>query len=163
MEGLALLAAVGWLALFVVLYTHEQHRRRHRPVAIRLGFPTVRTKEGVVVANQVFALSNDLVYTFPILTTDASGNVVPPPAGDTFSASGSDNGTILGLAVSGASLTVTPLVATDSTPVTVTITDQDGLAVDAQQFTVGPGAPANIILGTPTTASQPIPSNPGPG
>jgi hypothetical protein len=136
------------------------HSLRRRPVRIGLAMPTITTKEGKPVA---FQLSNDLVYVFPIQVTDAAGNVVPAPPGDSYTAVGSDNGTILGLSVSGGNLTVTPLVATDSTPVTVTVTDQDGLQADPAQFTVAAGAPANITLGTPTTTPQPIPTQPGPG
>lgn len=143
--------------------------QRSPAVRILLAMPTTTTKEGIPVPN-IDALNNDQVYTYPILTDDGAGNAVPPPAGATFTAAGSDNGQYLGLTVNGsgasASIVVDPLVQVVSAPITVTITGTGsaaGLQADAQQFTIQNGVPVDIALGAPATVDQPVPSQPGPG
>jgi hypothetical protein len=154
-----LLIGLGWTI-------YPRHHRKHRPVAIRLLLPIATTKEGTIVA-VVQSLSNDLQYTYGIITTDQAGNPTPPPADAVFAASvTTGNASSYGVSVVGGSVLVVPLVQKDSTVATISVVDQttgDNLATDVLQCTIGPGTPANITLGTPTTVSQPVPPNPGPG
>jgi len=114
-----------------------------------------------------YELFNDEVVTVPILTQDAGGDVVPAPAGDTFTVASSSPS--LGVAVtalaSGApALVLTPLVQA-SPGISVTISDSKGLKVATQIVDiVADMSPTNIVLdiADATKVSQPVPTAPGP-
>lgn len=126
---------------------------------VSLAIPTL-TKKGILMAN--YELANDEVATIPILTKDSAGDVVPPPAGDTFTATSSSAS--LGAAVNGASLVLTPMVKA-SPNITVSVADKSGLIMATLIVDIVPDmTPTNIVLDTAdaTLASQPVPTAPGP-
>jgi hypothetical protein len=102
-------------------------------------------------------LSNDLVYTIPIVGLDEAGNIVPLPPGDVESAVASDPAS-LGVAVNANNLVLTPLKQ-NATGVTVTVTDTAGLTQDVATFDIGPGVAKGLGLdfAHETTTSQPVP------
>ena len=113
-------------------------------------------------------LLNDTVVTIPIQTQEAAGQVVPAPAGDTFTVV-SSNSASLGAAIAAdasgnPTLVLTPLVQA-SPGITVTVSDADGL-VQAVQLCdiVADLTPTNVVLdiADETTSPQPVPTNPGP-
>ena len=110
-----------------------------------------------------FELANDEVATIPILTDDASGAAVPPPAGDVFSVV-SSNPASLGAAVSGSSVVLTPLVQV-SPGLSITVSDSAGLS----SFTLGVDIVADttpkaivLNLAAVTETLQAVPTAPGP-
>jgi hypothetical protein len=143
-----------------------ERRAKQRPVRIDLALPEVKTKEGTKMAN--FELQDDKVYTIPILTRDAAGDVVAAPAGDTFSVVSSNPASLdatVGADANGApAVVLTPMVQA-SPNLTVTVSDSAGLEVDTQGFDiVGDLTPKAIglDLSGATTTDQPVPTNPGP-
>lgn len=113
-----------------------------------------------------FQLQNDLVYTFTIHVEDANGDIVPAPAGDTFSvaSSSADLGVATGTDANGNPAVVcTPLVVS-GTGYTVTTSDSAGLKVATNVFDIVPDtAPTQLVLDTtnPSTTSQAAPTAPG--
>lgn len=143
-----------WLAL------HGVHRGRARPVRLVLVLPTLTTKEGIIVADT--PLSNDLVYTIPVVGADQAGNFVPLPSGDVVSAVSSDTtalGVTVGATGTGAPAVVITPLKQNATGVTVTVTDSGGLTQDIATFDIGPGVAKSIALDftNETTTSQPVP------
>lgn len=136
-----------------------------RPVRIALELPSF-TRKGKLMPN--FELPNDAVATITIKTTDAAGDVVPKPAGDTFqakSAMPNSLGASIGVDAAGnPALILTPLVQL-SPGINVNVLDSAGLKqasliVDI----VGDVTPSNIILDVAdaTLAPQPTPGAVGP-
>lgn len=114
-----------------------------------------------------YELKDDTVATVPIQTTNSQGVVEPVPAGDVFTAVSSlpaSLGVAIGSSPSGPTLILTPLVQA-SPGITVTVSDSAGLAVATQLVDiVTDTTDTNIILDLSgaTTASQPVPTAPGP-
>jgi hypothetical protein len=135
------------------------------PVRIVLALPTI-TRNGVPMPN--LELLNDTVATIPIQTQDSAGVVVPPKAGDTFTAVSSLPAS-LGVAVTpdasgNPTLVLTPLVQA-SPGISVVISDADGLPQITQLVDIVPDlTPTNIVLNVAgeTTTPQAVPPNPGP-
>lgn len=109
-----------------------------------------------------YELPNDAVAYIPIQTLDASGNPVPPPAGDTFtvtSGTPASLGAAVGTMPSGplqgqAAAVLTPLVQT-APGVTVTLTDSDGLTAGVQIVDVITGTPATDFLDVSAAVTVP--------
>lgn len=144
------------LLLFAALMLQSH---RSRPVRLALFLPTITTHGGEMAD---IPLANDLIYTIPIVTEDAAGNVVPPPTGDTFSAVSSDPsslGCVIGAVASGAPAVVLTPLKQAATGVTVTVTDSAGLTQDVATFDIGPGTATMIALDfkDETTQSQAVP------
>jgi hypothetical protein len=129
---------------------------------IVLAIPRI-TRKGKAMPN--YELENDKVYTIPIQTAAGDGAIVPPPAGDIFTAVSSSPS--LGVAVVTSpvlALTATPLVE-NSPNISVTISDNDGLAVWTQIFDIVTDlTPTNVVLDLAgaITTTQPVPTAPGP-
>lgn len=111
-----------------------------------------------------YELKNDTIATIAIQTKDAGGDVVAPPAGDTFSVASSSPSLGAALSADGNSVILTPLVQA-SPGISVTVSDKNGLAqaillVDI----VTDVTPTNIVLDVAdaTLAPQPTPPAPGP-
>ena len=112
-----------------------------------------------------FELANDEIATIPILTDNAAGLPVAPPAGDTFTAV-SSNPASLGVAViaSPAAVVLTPLVQL-SPGLTVTVSDSAGLSAFTQIVDIVADATAKAItldIANATEVPQPVPAAPGP-
>lgn len=136
-----------------------------RAVRITLALPSI-TREGKPMPN--FELASDEVATITILARDASGDIVPAPAGDTFSVTSSNPASLaaaVGVDANGnPAIVLTPMVKA-SPNITVSVSDSAGLAVDEQIVDVVEDAsPRAIGLDTANAAlaSQPEPVNPGP-
>ena len=88
----------------------------------------------------------------PIQTKDAEGNIVPPPAGDTFTAASSDPSITPSVGVmpsgplQGQVAAVLVAGATEAQNVTITVSDADGLTQATQVCDVVAGAPKSIFL-----------------
>jgi hypothetical protein len=114
-----------------------------------------------------YELNNDEVYAIGILVDNAAGAPVSPPSGDTFSAVSSIPAS-LGVSVSGATLTVTPLVAQHANPAApaapdlfVTVSDSAGLSSYIQVFDIVTDQTPKAIslnLAGATTTPQPVPT-----
>ena len=137
-------------------------------VRISLGFPTITTKEGKIMAN--YPLKNDQIVTIPILTDDAAGDPVAPPSGDAFAVVSSIPAS-LNAEVSGNNVVLNALVAAHMNPAGAapdlffTVSDSKGLTTFVQVVDiVADTAPSAITLdfANATTASQPVPTAPGP-
>lgn len=107
-------------------------------------------------------LSNDLVYTVPVVGADQAGNFVPLPSGDVVSAVSSDTtalGVTVGATGTGAPAVVLTPLKQNATGITVTVTDSGGLTQDIATFDIGPGVAKSIALDftNETTTSQPVP------
>ena len=118
-----------------------------------------------------FELLNDEVVTIPILTDNAAGTPVTPPAGDTFSVTSNIPGS-LNAVVNGATVVLNALVQQHLNPAPpaapdmfITVTDSAGLSSFIQVVDILPDASAKAItldLVHTTEVSQPVPTAPGP-
>jgi hypothetical protein len=117
-----------------------------------------------------FALLNDQIVTVTIHTEDASGNLVPAPAGDTFTVVSDNPGAlnvVMGTDSAGSPAVVmnalVPLF--DAPGIKVTTSDSAGLLVSEDMITiVADDAPRSIVLDftDATHTSQPVPVAPTP-
>lgn len=141
---------------------------KNRPVRISLGAPLKLTNGKLTVAN--IQLANDEVLIIPILTDDAAGVPVPPPAGDTFSVVSSspslmaviDTTTLVPAGTPGVKINAAVQV---SPGLSFTLSDSAGLTVFVQGVDiVMDTAPKMITLDTAheVMQSQPVPVAPGP-
>jgi hypothetical protein len=143
---IALAASVGLILGFAA---SEFCRPKRRPVTIILTVP-ITAKEGIPIPNLEISL-NTTEYV-PIQTKDANGDVVAPPAGDTFSVASSDPsitasvGTMPSGSLAGQVCAVLAAGGTEATNVTITVTDQDGLTAATQVCDVVAGPPSSIFL-----------------
>lgn len=128
---------------------------------IVLALPLIIKKDGTVMAN--FELANDTVAWIPIHVVDASGDVVPAPSGDVFSAVSSDATmmtAVIGVMPSGPSagavaLSLTPMVKAASA-LTVKVTDTSALTeADLTVDIVGDLTPKAINLDTVDVVTTP--------
>lgn len=114
-----------------------------------------------------FELSDDKVATVTILVRDAAGDVVPAPAGDTFSVASSSPslGVAIGADAAGApAVVMTPMVQA-SPGITVTVSDSAGLMAFAQVVDIVPDVAPKAIgldLANAAEVDQPPPTAPGP-
>lgn len=140
---LALAFVLGYFTAAIVA------KRRRRPVRIVLTLP-VLVKRGVIMPNLEIPI-NSTEYV-PIQTKDADGNIVPPPPGDTFTATSSDPSITPSISampsgpLQGALATALLTGATEASNVTITVSDADGLAVATQVCDVVAGPPKTIFL-----------------
>lgn len=141
---LVAVAAGGWIASDL-----WHNRGRKRPARIVLTLPLI-AKKGVIMPNLEIGI-NSTEYV-PIQTKDAEGDVVPPPAGDTFTVTSSDPsivasvGTMPSGPLQGAACAVLVAGTTESQNVSVTLTDADGLTAYTQLCDVVGGPPASDFL-----------------
>jgi hypothetical protein len=156
-------------ALESILSTLQtQQTTASKAVSIRLGLPKI-TKKGVVMAN--FELVNDEVVTIPILTDNAAGSAVTPPAGDTFTVVSSSS-TDLNAVVLNNTVVINALVQQHLNPAApaapdlfITVTDSAGLSSFTLVVDILPDASAKAItldLVNTTEVSQPVPTATGP-
>lgn len=137
-----------------------QRMRRRRPVKIVLVLPLIE-KQGVIMPNLEIGV-NSTEYV-PIQTKDAEGNVVPPPAGDTFTATSSDPSITASVGVmpsgplQGQVAAVLAAGAAEASNVTVTVSDADGLTVATQVCDVVAGPPKSIFLDVTDAVNVPNP------
>jgi hypothetical protein len=118
-------------------------------VAIKLALPII-TRNGKTMSN--YELVNDAVVDIMITTIDAAGNLVPAPAGDTFTVVSSDTASlnaVIGTMPSGAfagktSLRINALVQLKA-GMTVTVSDSAGLSTDVQTIDIVADATAKAI------------------
>jgi hypothetical protein len=139
---------------------------RGRARRLGLAVPEVTAKGGGKMAN--LQLDSDTIATLTILVYDASGAIVPAPSGDQFSVV-SSNPASLGAAIGkdangNPAVVLTPLVQA-SPGLSVTVSDSIGLAaftegVDIVEDTVPKALGLDLVHAA--TASQPVPSAPGP-
>jgi hypothetical protein len=151
--------ALGILFLGTLILL-EKERHRSRPVALALVLPTLMTKKGIAVPNT--PLSNDLVYTIPVVGKNEAGNFGPLPPGDVVSAVASDPtslGVTVGATASGAPAIVATPLKQNATGVSVTITDTSGLAQDIAVFDIVPDVDTVLALdfANETTSPQAVP------
>ena len=136
----------------------------------------------VQLPNGHFALNNNEVYFFPLVDKDASGNVVPAPAGDTVSVAGSGQfAASLAFAVtvmpgtSNPAVSATPMVVESDAGnsgggIGMVLTDTAGLTEDTATSgvlfdivqTVAPPATEGVDITQVVMQSQSVPIAPGP-
>ena len=113
-----------------VVYAFRRAKR------VSLCLPTIY-KRGKKMAN--YELPNDWVLTVPIQTKDAAGDVVPAPAGDTFSVSVSDPASlkgVVGVDENGKPVATFNALVRLASNITVTLSDSAGLEVDTHVFDI---------------------------
>jgi hypothetical protein len=155
-------------ALELMLGIQEAESTDNPAVSISLGLPKI-ARRGVVMAN--FELLNDAVVTIPILTDNAVGSPVTPPAGDTFTVVSSDSSK-LNAVVLNTTVVVNALVQQHLNPAApaapdlfITVSDSAGLSKFTQIVDILPDASAKAItldIAHTTEVSQPVPTAPGP-
>lgn len=136
----------------------------------------------VPLPNGHLPLDNNTTYTFHLVAHDASGNLVPRPAGDVDTvtpngAHAASLGVTVGADASGnATVALAPLVvesdaANGGGGIGLTITDSAGLVEDTATAGVmfdiivpppGPAVAIGVDLAGVSTAPQPPPTAPGP-
>ena len=152
----------------VVAYLKAAQTTKNKPARILLGAPLKLKNGKLTVAN--IELANDEILIIPILTDDAAGVPVPPPAGDTFSVVSSspslmaviDTTTLTPAGTPGVKINATVQV---SPGLTFTVSDSAGLTTFVQGVDiVADTTPMAITLDTAheVMQSQPVPTAPGP-
>ena len=147
----------------------QAQKTKTKPVRLSLGAPLKLKNGKLTVAN--IELANDEILIIPILTDDAAGVPVPPPAGDTFSVVSSMPAS-LSAVIDMTTLTPpgTPGVKINalvqvSPGLSFTVSDSAGLTTFVQGVDiVADTTPAAITLDIAheVMQSQPVPTAPGP-
>ncbi len=141
---------------------------KHKPSRIVLG-PPLKLKNGkLTVAN--IELANDEVLIIPILTDDAAGTPVPPPAGDTFSVVSSSPSLMAVIDTTTLMPAGTPAVkinaAVQMSPgLSFTVSDSAGLTTFVQGVDIVEDTTPKAIsldVAHEVMQSQPVPTAPGP-
>ena len=148
-----------------VLEILEDELSRSQPASIDLALPEIY-RNGVLMAS--LELSNAVVETITILTRDAAGDVVPAPAGDVFTVVSSNPASlnaVIGADSKGAPAVVINALVQASPGLSFTVSDSAGLAVFTEDVDIVSDLTPKALgldLANIESASQPIPSNPGP-
>lgn len=115
-----------------------------------------------------YQLQNDWVAVIPIVAHDAAGDVVPAPAGDTFTVSADDAASLnvaIGTNSAGNPAVVLNALVPLASNVTCTLSDSAGLQVDVFGVDIVEDV-TPTALGLDFTAiehtMQPVPAAPGP-
>ena len=160
--------AVTLAGLDEVVTFLQAQKTKTKPVRIALG-PPLKLKNGKLTMANI-EIQNDEILIIPILTDDAAGVPVPPPAGDVFSVVSSsasltatiDTTTLVPAGTPGVMLVPTVQV---SPGLSFTLSDSAGLTTFVQGVDiVADTTPKAITLdfAHEVMQSQPVPTAPGP-
>lgn len=167
--GVGQVAVLFFLLALVFVFIYLQFQRiekllkkgsRSPAVRIVLALPIIK-RNGVIMPNLEIPI-NSTEYV-PLEFKDANGDIVGPPAGDTFTPVSSDPSitptisTMPSGPLSGALAVALATGATPASNVTITVTDQDGLQQAQQVCDVVAGAPASIFLDVADAVNVPNP------
>jgi hypothetical protein len=139
-----------------------------KPARIALGTPLILRNGKLTMAN--IQLANDEILIIPILTDNADGMPVPPPAGDTFSVSSSspslsaviDTTTLVPPGTPGVKINATVQV---SPGLSFTVADSSGLMAFTQGVDIVADTTPKLItldVAHEVVQSQAVPTAPGP-
>jgi hypothetical protein len=137
----------------------------NQAVRIGLALPTI-TRNGVIVAN--IELKSDTIETVTITTTDAPGQTVPAPAGDTFTVVSSSPSltAVIGKDANGNPAVVLTAAVIASPGLSFTVSDSAGLKTITQIVDIVPDLTPSAIgldITDATTVPNPTPPTaPGP-
>jgi hypothetical protein len=146
----------------------QSEQLKNAPAKISLGAPLALKQGKLTVAN--IELANDEVLFIPILTDNAEGMPVAPPAGDTFSVVSDSPSLAVAIDTTTLAPPGTPAVKINATVqaspgLSFTVSDSAGLTVFIQGVDIVPDTTPKAItldLAHEVVQAQPVPTVPGP-